>query len=72
MYTVTYRMEWSSNKNKEIYEWIQSVDYNGSGYIIQDAGCRRLVIEVRNDKIDEFLDIFDRRSPDIRIARGFI
>jgi hypothetical protein len=72
MYTVTYRMEWSSNKNKEIYEWIQSVDYNGSGYIIQDAGCRRLVVEVRNDKIDEFLDIFDRRSPDIRIARGFI
>lgn len=72
MYTVTYRMEWSSNKNEAVYGWIRSVDYNGSGYIIQDAGCRRIVIEVRDDKIDEFLDMFGECGPDIRIARGFI
>lgn len=72
MYTVTYRMAWSSNKNEEIYEWIRSVDYNGSGYHIQDAGCRRLIIEVREDKIDEFLNMFGECGPDVRIARGFI
>lgn len=72
MYTVTYRMEWSSNKNEEIYGWIRSVSYNGSGYVIDDAGCRRIVVEVRDDKIEEFLDMFDGRSLDIRIARGFI
>lgn len=72
MYTVTYRMTWSSNKNKVVYDWIRANDYNGSGYIIDDAGCRRIVIEVSDDKIDEFLDTFGECGPDIRIARGFI
>lgn len=72
MYTVTYRMEWSSNKNEEIYKWIRSVIYKGHGYVIYDAGRRRIIVNIRDDKIDEFLDMFDGRSPDIRIARGFI